>query len=82
MNYFLLALQYLPYVLNGVVAVEGALHGQPGATKKQAVLTAVTAATAVGEKVPEAHVALVSHLIDQTVTMLNTSGVFTKGTKA
>ncbi len=78
MKYFLLALQYLPHVLQGVQAVETAVHGVPGATKKQLVLAGIAAAAQVGEAVPEDHVKLVSALIDSTVATLNNTGVFKK----
>ena len=76
MKYLLLALQYLPSVLAGVQAVESSLVGTKGANKKEVVLAAVTAAAAVGTKVPEDHVKVVSSLIDAVVTQLNESGVF------
>jgi hypothetical protein len=80
MKYFLLALQYLPFVLQGVQAVEGTLAGTKGADKKLVVLAAVTAAAHVGESVPEDHVKLVSGLIDNVVSLLNANGAFrTKG---
>jgi hypothetical protein len=78
MKYLMLALKYLPFVLAGVQAVENSLAGQPGATKKAAVLSAIAAAGAVGEQVPEDHVKVISALIDSVVGTLNTSGVFKK----
>ena len=76
MKYFLLALQYLPHVLAGVQAVEAALATSTGATKKEIVLAAMTAAAHVGEQVPEDHVKLVSSIIDSVVATLNASGLF------
>ena len=69
-------LGYLPYVLAGVMAVEQTVSSAPGATKKALVLSAVTAATQVGEQVPDAHVQAISHLIDSIVSQLNAAGVF------
>jgi hypothetical protein len=76
MKALLLALQYLPYVLAGVTAVEAALPGQSGLTKKSAVFAAIDAAAKVAGNVPEDHVAVVSNLIDSVVTVMNKSGVF------
>lgn len=70
-------LSFFPYVLNAVKAVEDAYAAEPGANKKQIVLDSVLAAARVGESVPNAEVALLSALIDSTVTMLNASGLFT-----
>ena len=44
MKWLSLALSLLPGILNGVVAVEAALKGQPGQTKKGVILAAVGAA--------------------------------------
>lgn len=74
----LLALKYFPYVLQGVVAVEQSIGSQPGATKKQVVLGAITAAAKVGGQVEESHIAVISSLIDATVAALNASGAFGK----
>jgi hypothetical protein len=71
-------MKYFPVVLAGVVAVEQAIGSQPGATKKQVVLGAITAAAKVGEGVDESHVEAISHLIDSTVAQLNAVGVFGK----
>lgn len=70
MNALLLALKYLPYILAGVQAVEVSLAGAPGASKKAVVLSAISAAAAVGDKVPEDHVQVISALIDSTVGAL------------
>jgi hypothetical protein len=74
----LTGLQYAPFVSTAVQAVEVSNGALPGATKKQLVLAAVQAAAKVGEAVPEAHVALISALIDTIVTVLNAAGVFGK----
>jgi hypothetical protein len=78
MKYLLLALQYLPYVLQGVTAVELAVGAGKGQSKKQLVLNAVIAGAKVGETVPEDHVKLIGGLIDSVVSDLNTAGVFGK----
>jgi hypothetical protein len=72
----LVTLAYLPHVISGVVAVQGALKGAPGATKKAAVLSAITAANRVAGDVPEEHVQLVSALIDASVAVLKATGKF------
>jgi len=77
-----LALSLLPGILQGVTAVEAALKGAPGQTKKQTVMAAIGAAAAVGETLPEDHVKLVSALVDQVVGVFNASGVFSHGTPA
>lgn len=74
----LTGLQYLPYVTTAVQAVESTNGALPGATKKQLVLSAITVAAKVGESVPEAHVAVISALIDTIVSLLNAAGVFGK----
>jgi hypothetical protein len=72
-----LALGYLPSVLQAVIAVENTLKGlAPGTAKKSVVLAAVSAASQVGETLPEAHVNLISALVDHTVGALNAAGVF------
>lgn len=76
MNKLSIALQYLPYILSSVKGVEQVLGDQPGAVKKQLVMSAITAACKVGEQVPEVHVQVVSYLIDVVVQTLNTTGVF------
>jgi len=83
MSKFLAFLNWFPYVLAGVVAVEAAVApGTPGATKKSIILNSITAATQVGVQVPESHVAEISAVIDSVVSALNTSGVFNHGQPA
>lgn len=72
------AIQYAPAVSSAVQAVEASSASLPNATKKQLVLAGLTAAAKVGEAVPEAHVALVSELIDIIVEVLKGAGVFGK----
>ena len=78
MKYLMLALSYLPSVLQGVTAVEATLQGASGATKKEAVLAAVQTASKVGENVDENHVKVISQLIDDVVGALNKTGFFAK----
>jgi hypothetical protein len=79
MKWLSLLMHYFPAVLQGVIAVEQAVgSSQPGATKKQVVMGAITAAAKVGGQVDEQHVAAISTLIDTTVGALNQAGVFGK----
>lgn len=79
MNFLKLLFMYLPIVITGVMAVETSLKGQaPGATKKKIIIDAILAGALIGETVPEAHVAVISTLIDTVVSTLNKTGVFTK----
>jgi len=73
MKLFASLMSYFPSILAGIQAVEGALGKGNGATKKQLVLNALSAAAGVGEAVPEAHVAGISALIDATVATLNST---------
>lgn len=82
MKYFAIALQYFPYVLAGVQAVESTIASAPGATKKATVMAAVQAASKAGETVPEQHVSVISGLIDSIVSTLNTTGWFQKSAAA
>jgi hypothetical protein len=75
MKTFLQALQYFPSVLSSVAAVEQVVGtAASGASKKQLIMDSVAVAAKIGEAVPQ--VALISGLIDQVVTSLNTIGVF------
>ena len=76
MKTFLSLLQFFPYVLQGVVAVEGVATTETGAAKKQIVMDSILGAAKVGETVPSATVALFSGLIDTVVSALNASGIF------
>ncbi len=82
MKAFLAILQYLPFILQGIVAVQAAIPTAPGATKKQVVLNAITAAASVGEQIPEAHIQGISKLIDLTVADLHTTNQAGFGTSS
>ena len=60
-------LQYAPFILQGAQQIEATNAGMPGATKKAVLLASVAAASKIGETVPEAHVALISMLVDLIV---------------
>jgi len=82
MNWLKLLFQYFPLVLSGVVAIEGALKGTPGATKKQILLNVLTAGAGVAQQIPQGDVQQVGKVIDIVVGALNKSGVFVKDTPA
>lgn len=71
-----LALQYIPHVLNAVKSVEQVIGSGQGKTKKELIMTAVQAVAQVGAEVPESHVQVISSTIDQVVGVLNKNGVF------
>jgi hypothetical protein len=68
--------KFFPTVLAGVIAVEQGVAGAAGQSKKQIVLTAIDTAAKFGETLGNPEVALISTLIDTTVTTLNSVGVF------
>lgn len=84
MNLVALALQYLPYVIAGVQAVETAIGKGKGSTKKALVIGAVQAAAQVGESVQGVDkaqtIAVISSLTDTVVSAFNATGVFQTGT--
>jgi hypothetical protein len=80
MNWLSLIVKYLPLVLQCVMAVEAALQGTPGATKKQVVLGVIQAGTGAAEQIPQKDVQAIGGLIDTVVGTLNTTGVFTPAT--
>jgi hypothetical protein len=82
MSWLKLLLQYLPIVLNGVVAVEAAIPTAPGTAKKQVILDAIQAGAGVAATAPTPVVAEVGTLIDTVVGSLNTSGVFVHASAA
>ena len=78
MSWLKMLLTYFPIVIQGVVAVETAIKGASGASKKQLVLDVITAGAQVTGTAPDPKVAQIGNLIDAVVTSLNKSGVFTK----
>ena len=78
MKWFTTILSYFPVVLQGIIAVEQALRGTPGATKKQIVLNVINAGAEAGKNIPEPHTQAVSALIDASVDALNNAGIFSK----
>ena len=79
MKTFLLIAKYLPLVMGTVAAVEQSVHA-PGQTKAQVALNTIqTVSQIAGETVPEAHVQLITSMIDGVVDTFNKTGVFTKG---
>ena len=78
MKWLTLLMHYFPAVLQGVIAVEQSIGSSPGATKKQVVMGAITAAAKVAGTVDEQHVQAIAALIDSTVGALNAAGIFGK----
>jgi len=78
MNWLKLLFTYFPVVISGVVAIEGAVKGTPGATKKQILLNVIQAGAGVAQQVPQADVQKIGTVIDAVVGALNQTGVFTK----
>lgn len=76
MSYLLIALKYLPLVLEAVKAIESVIGAGKGKEKKAVVMGAVQAAAQAGEKADDKTVAVVSGLVDATVSALNAAGVF------
>lgn len=82
MSYLLIALRFLPLVLEAAKAVEAAIGAGRGKEKKELVMGCVQAAAQAGEKSDEKTVAVVSGLVDTTVAVLNSAGVFNKAEAA
>jgi hypothetical protein len=76
----IVAFQYFPFIVAGVNAIEQVMPTAPSETKKAAILSAVGALAKVGEAVPEAHVQVISVLIDTLVAAFNATGWFTHTT--
>ena len=81
MSILLIALRYLPLVLEAVAAIERVIGAGNGKAKKDLVLAAVFAAAEVGEKSDDVTVRAVSALVDRTVSVLNAAGVFKTAAK-
>jgi len=77
----LLALQYAPYVVQAVIAIEQTIRGVPGSVKRQIVLDAIQAGAAGTDEPKPAGLNehIVGTMIDNVVATLNQSGVFQKG---
>lgn len=79
MKYLTAAFKYLPDIIRGVMAVESAVIGTgKGTTKKSLVMAAIQAAAKAGETVDNAEVDVISKLIDEVVSVFNSSGIFSK----
>jgi hypothetical protein len=76
----LVAMQYLPAVVQGVVAVQSVLKDAPGTTKKDVFMQVVDVAKAAGQQVPDAHVKIISDLVDGVKGSLKASGYFDQET--
>jgi hypothetical protein len=78
MNWLSLIIKFFPVVLQTVIAVENALHGQPGATKKAVVMDIITAGAKQAQTIPNDTVQDIGTLVDNVVGALNSSKVFNK----
>lgn len=79
MNFLLLTLQYLPTILQAVVAVEQVIGAGKGSTKKQIIMDSVSAAAKVTTSAaPTAQIQLISQMIDSVVSTLNSVGALSK----
>ncbi len=78
MSYILIALRYLPLILEAVKAVEAVIGAGKGKEKKALVMACIEAASETGEKSDDKAVSVVSTLVDKTVETLNATGVFRK----
>ena len=81
MNWFKAILTYLPVVLQTVTAVENALKAIPGQTKKDIVLKIIKTGIETGKQIPETDVQALVTLVDTSVDILNSTGVFNHETK-
>jgi hypothetical protein len=81
MNALLASFQFLPLVLQATLATEHAVASAAGKSKKQIVLSAVSAAAKAGETSDSKTVAVISALVDEVVSALNAAGVFEHGPK-
>ncbi len=68
--------KYFPLALRGAVAVEQAIAGSPGATKKEVAVKAILAGAGIAATADESHVAAIGTAVDQAVAILNAVGVF------
>jgi hypothetical protein len=78
MKNFLQILQFLPYILQGIITVESiAGAAAPGTTKKKILLDSIAGVSvAAGGAIPVPQIQLVATLIDSSVAALNAAGVF------
>ncbi|HSW65362.1 MAG TPA: hypothetical protein VLH56_18945 [Dissulfurispiraceae bacterium] len=81
MNWLKIVIEFFPVVLRGVIAVENALVGATGQSKKEVVLAVINAGAETAATAPAERVQVVGRLIDTVVDALNTAGIFTHGKK-
>lgn len=70
-------LQYLPVILQTVVAIESIAKTAPGTAKRQVAVDIVSTGAKIAEGAPSVTVEQIGALVDSVVTSLNTAGVFT-----
>lgn len=76
MNFIVLALKYLPLVVQAVIAIEAVYAGQTaaGKTKKQLVLDAVAGVGGAFGKHDDETIKVIGTLVDSVVKTFNTLG--------
>lgn len=79
MNWLTLALKYLPTIIQIVVAVQGALKGEPTSVRKDVAMTLLDAAHA-ETPIPTADRSNIQKMVDMTVDAMKSNSVtgFTK----
>ncbi len=82
MSWLTLVIQYLPFVIKAIIAIESAVKDASGQTKKAIVMAAITAGGSVGEAIPESHIAGISKMVDSTVSLFNATNYVGFGTSA
>lgn len=87
MSFLQLILQFLPAILQIVMAIEAAFKASvvpvPGAAKKAIAIDVLTTGSLLaGQPLAAEHLAGVGSIIDAVVASLNKTGVFTSQTKA
>jgi hypothetical protein len=76
-----LTLQYAPQALGAIAAIESAAKELPAATKEQVVVNVVLAAAQQAEGLPIPEVSEVASLAALFVGILNSTGIFSHGSK-
>ncbi len=82
MSWLLLVVKYFPLVIQSVVAIQSAMAGASGQSKKAVFMAAVQAGATVGETIPDAHIAGISKMVDTTVAALHATNFAGFGTSA
>lgn len=73
MNILLKILQYLPYVLQGVSAIQQVAKNASNESKKAIIMDSVSTAAQLGQTVPQHDVQIISAVTDQAVQSLKSA---------